>query len=565
LPEVTSGSKLKAAQNNTGRTPANGIQATTPIRRVIHEIKMKSALSITASLLFTACTQMAPSPDHPAFEEARRSGKVAGLTLSKSQRWLHEVALPKIDPKTNLYISHHRGSGRYREALWNYDDAAADTYPFLFWAAWYTDLEKINGPILDVLKAEQQLCNHIDRIPTAYDHVAGKKVIKSKDDTIFAASEYLKDGLIAIVEVSGPNTPWFERMRGIIDDIWKHADIDTPYGKIPTKNLEANGELIQILSRLFTITGEKKYLEWAERLADTYLLDETFMPSRLRDHGCEIIGGLGLLLGVESVHNPEKAEVYRPRLKRILDEILKRGTNEDGLMYNALDKPGQLNDSWGYNYVTYLCYDMVAGEPVYREHLRKTLQNLAKPEYQDYPWEGKSVDGFADSVEGAIYLLNRIDVPEAVAWTDHEVAQNIIFADQPDRLLTTYKLESNGIRTALQHAIMHTRGLIARPWQQEMTLGASESEDGLHVVIKATNDWSGKLHFDIPRHKVYMGFKHDWPRMNTMPEWFTVELNQKYTVNDLTSGTEKTYSGQELHKGLPLKLQAGQECLLKIK
>ncbi len=52
-------------------------------------------------------------------------------------------------------------SGRYRASLWNYDDAAADTYPFLFWAAWYTDLDQVNGPVLDVLKAEQKHGNHL--------------------------------------------------------------------------------------------------------------------------------------------------------------------------------------------------------------------------------------------------------------------------------------------------------------------------------------------------------------------------------------------------------------------
>lgn len=510
--------------------------------------------------------EMAAVANNPAFEDARKSGEIAGTTLSKTRRWLHEVALTKIDPQTKLYFSHDRGSGRYREALWNYDDAAADTYPFLFWAAWYTDMDLINGPVLDVLEAEQRLCNHIDRIPTAYDHVAGKKVIKSKDDTIFAASEYVKDGLLAIVEVSGPDTPWFERMRGIIDDIWKHADIDTPYGPIPTKNLEANGELLQILARLYTMTDEAKYLEWAERLADYYFADENFMPTRLRDHGCEIIGGLGILYGVLSVHKPEQAESYRPHLRRILDEILESGTNEDGMMFNQLGKPDSgLSDGWGYNYVTYLCYDMVAGEPVYREHLRQTLQNLSKPAYKDYPWERKSVDGFADSVEGAIYLLNRIDVPEAVTWTNGEIARNIVFADRPDRLWTTYKLESNGVRTALQHAIMHTRGLIARPWQQGMTLGATESGDALHVVLKAESDWSGTLHFDIPRHRDYMGFKYDWPRMNSMPEWFTVEAGQKYVVLDLSDGTEKRYTGEQLHQGLALELKAGEERLLMIR
>ena len=123
-----------------------------------------------ACLLLAAMNPGSNAAEISDFAAARESAQIAGLTLSKTQRWLHEVALPKIDPETKLYISHSGGSGRYREAGWNYDDTAADTYPFLFWAAWYTDRDKIDGPILDVLEAEQRICNYLDRIPTAVNH-----------------------------------------------------------------------------------------------------------------------------------------------------------------------------------------------------------------------------------------------------------------------------------------------------------------------------------------------------------------------------------------------------------
>jgi len=110
-----------------------------------------------------------------------------------------------------------------------------------------------------------------------------------------------------------------------------------------------------------------------------------------------------------------------------------------------------------------------------------------------------------------------------------------------------------------------TRGLIARPWQQGMALGGSESGDALYIVLRPESDWSGALHFDIPRHREYMGFEHDWPRMNTMPEWFTVDLKQKYEVHDLARGTKKTYTGRQLHRGLRLKIKAGEERLLRIR
>jgi len=475
--------------------------------------------------------------DREALQQARRSAKIAGYSLSKVQRWLHEVALKKIEPDTGLY---------HPDGNFNYQDAWADCYPFLAWAAWATDLEALNGPVRNALHAEIKHC---------------PKGFFTDPANTFGGSEYVKDGLVAIVEVTGKDE-WFDRMKAVEDAIWQDPPVDTPYGKIPSTNVEVNGEQIQVLVRLYTMTGEKKYLRWAERLADYYLLPGGFVPKRLRDHGCEIIGGLGLLLGVESVHNPEKTQVYLPLIKTMLDSVLEDGTNEDGIMYNTLGRKGALSDGWGYNYVAYLCHDMVAGKPVYREHMQQTLRNLSKPRYTNYPWEGKSIDGYADSIEGGLYILNRLPVAEGLAWVDQEMAQNVARLYDPLKtapLWGTMKLESNGVRTTIIHALMHTQGLRARPWQQGLTLGAHETKDGLVVVIKSAKDWSGKLVFDIPRHRIYAGFKHDWPRMNTMPEWFTVEPDKNYKVGS------QSFTGAQLHAGLPVTLSGGKEVVLLVK
>jgi hypothetical protein len=55
--------------------------------------------------------------------------------------------------------------------------------------------------------------------------------------------------------------------------------------------------------------------------------------------------------------------------------------------------------------------------------------------------------------------------------------------------------------------------------------------------------WSGTLEVDKPRHRLLMGFTRDWPRMNTMPEWFVAEPDEDYVVEDLTTGTTTTYTG----------------------
>ena len=248
----------------------------------------------------------------------------------------------------------------------------------------------------------------------------------------------------------------------------------------------------------------------------------------------------------------------------MLDTVLEKGTNADGIMHDALGPRGRLSDGWGYNYVAYLCYDMVAGEPVYKAHMQRVLRNLAKPAYRNHPWEGRSIDGFADSVEGGIYIMNRLPVPEALAWADREVAANIVYRKKKAHLWGTMKLESNGVRTSIIHALMHTRGLRARPWRQDLTLGANETENGLVVVMGAERDWSGELVFDIPRHRIYMGFQKDWPRMNTLPEWYTVEPERKYVVKNLSCGSQKTYTGRELHNGVPIELKSGAENLLLV-
>ena len=503
------------------------------------------------------------------FEQAERSARPAGYALSKTQRWLHEVALPCQDPQTKLLKM--RG-------VWNYSNTAADCYPFLCWAAYMTDIEALDGPLLDVLHAETRLCNHLDRIPAPYDFEKGAKVEDASMDTLmFGASEYVKDGLIAIVEITG-KSEWFDRMVAIEEDLWKHAHVETPYGKIPSdsrpiRDVEVDGEQLQALVRLYAMTGEQKYLTWAERLGDYYLKRGDFVPPHLRDHGCEIIGGLGLLIGIESELGSPKLQEYLPPMKHMLDEILARGTNPDGLMYNALEgvktqfEPGSLSDGWGYNYVGFLCYDMALGKPHYRPRVEETLRNLGKREYLDGGVAGTGGDSLADSTEGAMYLINRVPVPEACGWLDHWMERGLVRSDVPlakARLWGANKWESNCVRTVVMHAMMHTQGIIARPWRPDMQLGAAPLDDGVAVFLKTEKPWEGTLVFDIPRHREYLGFKHDWPRMNTLPEWFTVEAKRGYEIRNVDQGTSHPLTGHDLRQGLPVEAIPGEPLRLTV-
>jgi hypothetical protein len=136
----------------------------------------------------------------------------------------------------------------------------------------------------------------------------------------------------------------------------------------------------------------------------------------------------------------------------------------------------------------------------------------------------------------------------------------------PERLWGVHKLEANTVRTVLIHTMLHTRNTIARPWQQGLQLGAAPCGDGICIFMKSDEPYEGRLQFDVPRHRITMGFEVDWPRMNAVPEWFTVEPDDAhgYTVEDVDRGSPRTVSGKTLSEGLPVRLEPGQPLRLLV-
>ena len=140
---------------------------------------MRHLLAINLILLIAGVRTQAAQPqiDKAALEQASRSAEIAGYALSKVQRWLHEKALPVIDPATGLYPA---------DGNWDYRDTGADCYPFLCWAAFVVDKDALDGPVRqNVLHAEQKLCNHVDRIPVRYDWKNKKKIDTVWDEMVF--------------------------------------------------------------------------------------------------------------------------------------------------------------------------------------------------------------------------------------------------------------------------------------------------------------------------------------------------------------------------------------------
>ena len=58
------------------------------------------------------------------------------------------------------------------------------------------------------------------------------------------------------------------------------------------------------------------------------------------------------------------------------------------------------------------------------------------------------------------------------------------------------------------------------------TLGAAPVGEGICVYMESDKPYRGRLQFDVPRHRLTMGFQQDWPRMNAVPEWFVVEPDE---------------------------------------
>ena len=471
--------------------------------------------------------------------------------------------LDHADPISGL-IPRNLTKGR---DFWNAKDAAADNYPFMVLTAAIIDKPLFQGRLQDMLLAETRLTCRLDRLPDDYSF-SKQGFLHDQPDVgrcIFGGSEYVKDGLLPLTEWLG-RSPWSTRMIGIVDDVWKHAPVETKYGRIPSTSHEVNGEMLQVLSRLYWMTGKKEYLDYAFRLADYYLFDHH--PTRdednlrLRDHGCEILSGLAEAYAAAHFAAPDKKKAYHDPIHAMFDRVLEIARNEHGLLYNRVNpKTGEATDNrccdtWGYNYNGVYTVYLVDDTEAYRDAVRDVLSNLNE-HYRGYMWGHKSViaDEYADSIEGAINLFNREPIPSVAEWIDSEI-QIMFDVQKPDGIVEGWHGDGNFARTAIMYALWRTQGTTVTPWRADVQFGAVEKDDTLYVTVSARWPWQGKLVFDRPRHKTDMKLPLDYPRINQFPEWFTVDAKGEYAVT--TDAGTKTYTGRQLLDGIAIELTSEQ-------
>ena len=514
----------------------------------------------------------APEPrlEPEAFARAADNGKLAGEGFERSLRFVRGW-LRHADPATGLIP---RNLGRNKD-YWNAKDSAADNYPFMVLTAAITDRELFEGRMLDMLRTETRLTSRIGALPDTYSF-SKRGFLDARANLggiLFGASEYVKDGLLPLTEWLGPS-PWSERMIAIVDDMWRHAPVDTPCGKIVSTNVEVNGEQLQALSRIYWMTGERKYLEWAMRLGDYYLLGghhptRDFTNLKLRDHGCEIVSGLCELYATVHFAAPEKKRAYEKPVHEMLDRILEVGRNDHGLFHNGIDprsgkvRRGGVADTWGYTYNGFYTVYLLDRTEAYRKATVKALGCLYD-NYRSYRWEGSSADGYADSIESALNLYNREPVESAARWIDSEI--KVMWGKQKaDGVIEGWHGDGNFARTTIMYCLWKTKGVTIRPWRKDVVFGAVRGGGALAISIAAEKEWEGKLLFDRPRHRAGMKLPIDWPRINQLPEWFTVEPGRRYIVIDRTGGPARAFTGRRMQEGIPLRLAPGERRRLEVR
>lgn len=535
-------------------------------------------LSVSLAIPWLISCQTGKSPEEPCYQKALENGFAANEGFRRCMDYAG-AWLEYADPVSGL-IPENLGPGR---DIWNAHNAAADNYPFLVLTSYLLDRELYQTVMQDMLRTERKLTSRLGSLPDDYSF-SRQRFSRPEIDTgriVFGASEYIKDGILPLTEYLG-GSPWSQRMLEMLDDLPAYASVtgrmDPQKFSRPVED-EINGELLQTLSRVYWMTGEEKYLLWAIRIGEFYLFDKRLEAAerlRLRDHGCEIIGGLSECYAALHFTDPRRKAEWQPRIHRIMDRILEVGRNEDGMFYNEVNmRTGELLDStivdnWGYIYNAYYTVYLLDQRTDYRDAVILPLKSLGR-RYRNFDWERGGADGFADAIESGINLYNRERIPELKDWIDSEVRVMWSLQDSSYRenaqvwrnsgIIEGWHGDGNFARTTLMYCLLMTGDLTIHPWRADVIFGAVEMEDGLCIALRAGQEWEGTLVFPPERYRDLLNLPMDYPRINQFPQWFTVGDDRNYS---LSGGLEQTLPGAVLKKGIPLKLRKNETIRIQL-
>jgi hypothetical protein len=495
--------------------------------------------------------------DEDLWRTARARGTVFADCGQNALRLLRGWIDTKQDRETSLFS---------RGRAWDYHDEAADHYSSLVLIAHYVDpaLIREGAPLHRTLVRCRELCALPSGLLVTYDLKAGKRGTPA---SFAALAEWLRDGLIRIVEVLGRDNAWYGELERLVDAMIAAAGGPA---ELPTalRDAEARGNMLQTLARLYAMSGKQHHLAAAESLFDAVLTDAARIADALTfdDHGSEWVPGLGELFALQCQLGRPQARTYREPVRRLLDKILSRGAHPTtGLFCPSRLGPNQERtwqqppDTWGYVLFAYENYDRATGEGRYRQVIEKPMRWLVEnraryAELQKTLWpRSTSSDDWSDSYESMIVLWNRYrDVAGVFDWLDWATHQHVHrrHGDKPYGPFTGGHFDGSTGRALVMHMMLAAQGVRCLPFIPGLRLGGVLGDRGLHLALESDQPWHGKLIFDGPRCEYPTSHIH-WARLNEMPQWFVARPEHEYRVT-VDNGPPRAVKGAVLTAGLEL-------------
>lgn len=515
-------------------------------------------------------TTMGSSEFSGDWSQARARGKVYADCGQHVRKLLRGWIQRKRDPKTHLYS---------RGKIWDYHNEAADHYSSLVLMASYVapEFNAPGGTLHQTLVSSRELCGTPSGLPTLYDLKARKA---GRIATLGELSEWLRDGLIRIVEVLGTDNIWYEEMSRLTDAMLVEAEKRGGLFRA-FHGHEAWGNMLQTLARLYAMSADEKYLLAAEKLADRLLLDPENAVKRVRyqDHGCELTPGLAELFALESKLGRAKAKQYGKPLRRLLDRILDEAAHPETGLFCGKAPTGdgwrQPPDTWGYVLFAYDNYDRAAEGNHYRRAIEKPLRWLlthrtGHAKYGKTLWpRSRSSDDWSDSYESMIVLWNRYPhVGDGFAWLDWATLQHI-HRRQPEAEFGPYTgghFDGSTGRTLCLHMMMCSQGVRHVPFQPNVRVGAVRSGEELLLTVESHAPYTGKLCFDGPR-TTHRGATVDWARINEMPQWYVVQPRITYSVSigPASPVAKRRLEGKALIDGLSIEVESSRPLRIRVR
>jgi hypothetical protein len=447
---------------------------------------------------------------------------------------------------------------------WVIKDSQADNYPWLYVAARLFGQDSVINRLERMHFSEIERANSFDdRLPrdlNFHDKSDTGSAPGGLDEVLFAASEYLKDGLLSIIESGQGKDIHFSRLRDLSSLVIEHSNVQTPFGRIPTNNPEVHGNLLIVCSRLhlLDVPDTSRWQVCAEGLARYYvevqphLIDTGFS---LSDHSHEIL--LGLIEFCVHVKCDARLKLY---IDEIIDFIIVQGTNSDGLFCSdrvsrvsstRLQAKCELSDNFGYILSALYAYGVKTNQPRYRDYYKNVFFNLSA--YSNYHWEGGSADGLADALEGVFYILPFADFEsemQVTSWIT-STAQQIFSKQHRIGFFEGWHGDGNVVRTLSMYALWNSQGVRFIPFDEGVQLGAQRGEGGgLYLTVISNAAINGRLIFDSIQRKTAIGRVQEVPLINSFPVFFSVEEEKCYQLSVKGSDDDRFMYGKQLINGL---------------